>query len=66
MLQSAWRRFMGWLRSLVKPHEVRAVWIAFAYFFCMLTTYYVVRPIRDQLSAAVRDTIAALDGAGRT
>jgi len=56
MLQSAWRRFMGWLRSLVRPHEVRAVWIAFAYFFCVLAAYYVVRPIRDQLSAAVGST----------
>ncbi len=56
MLRGAWRRFRDWLRRLVKPHEVRAVWIALAYFFCVLAAYYVVRPIRDQLSAAVGST----------
>ena len=35
---------------------MRAVWIALAYFFCVLAAYYVVRPIRDQLSAAVGST----------
>ena len=49
-------RLAAWLGGIVKPHERRAVLIAFAYFFCVLAAYYVVRPIRDQLSAAVGST----------
>ncbi|NNC24913.1 MFS transporter, partial [Salinisphaera sp. USBA-960] len=30
--------------------------LSLAYFFCVLTAYYVIRPVRDQLSAAVGST----------
>ena len=40
----------------VEPAEWRAVAVSFAYFFCVLAAYYVVRPVRDQLSAAVGST----------
>lgn len=36
--------------------EWRAVAISFAYFFCVLAAYYMIRPVREQLSAAVGST----------
>jgi AAA family ATP:ADP antiporter len=33
-----------------------AVSLSFVYFFCVLTAYYVMRPVREQLSAAVGST----------
>ena len=36
--------------------EWRAVALSFAYFFCVLAAYYVIRPVRDQLSAVVGST----------
>jgi AAA family ATP:ADP antiporter len=36
--------------------EWRAVGLSFVYFFCVLTAYYVMRPVREQLSAAVGST----------
>ena len=36
--------------------EWRAVTLSFVYFFCVLTAYYVMRPVREQLSAAVGST----------
>ncbi len=38
------------------PSERRALAIAFVYFFCVLAAYYLLRPVRDQLSAAVGST----------
>jgi AAA family ATP:ADP antiporter len=43
-------------RPAIRSHEWLAVGIAFAYFFCVLAAYYVIRPVRDQLSAAVGST----------
>lgn len=40
-----------WLR--VERGEWPAVALGFAYFFFLLAAYYVIRPVRDQLSAAV-------------
>ncbi len=40
-------------RDAIKRHEWPAVIVAFIYFFCVLAAYYVIRPVRDQLSAAV-------------
>ncbi len=39
------------LRRLVdvKPDEVAALLWSFAYFFCVLCSYYIVRPVRDEL-----------------
>ena len=36
--------------------EARAVALSALYFFCVLAAYYVMRPVRDQLSAAVGST----------
>ena len=37
----------------VKPGERTALALAFVQFACILAAYYVIRPVRDQLSAAV-------------
>lgn len=37
----------------VERHEWLAVILAFAYFFFVLAAYYVLRPLREQLSAAI-------------
>lgn len=37
----------------IQTGEWRAVVLSFVYFFCVLTAYYVMRPVREQLSAAV-------------
>src|SRR5215213_6230319 len=36
----------------VRPEEVRAVLWSFAYFFCLLAAYYVLRPLRDEMGVA--------------
>lgn len=36
----------------VRDDEVRAVLVSFAYFFCVLTSWFVLRPIRDAVGAA--------------
>lgn len=43
-------------RPAIQRHEVFAVAVSFAYFFFVLAAYYVIRPVRDQLSAAVGST----------
>jgi AAA family ATP:ADP antiporter len=43
-------------RPAIQRHEWFAVSVAFAYFFLVLAAYYVIRPVRDQLSAAVGST----------
>lgn len=40
----------------VHAGEARAVALSFAYFFCVLAAYYVMRPVREQLAAAVGST----------
>lgn len=40
----------------VQAGEGRAVAWSFLYFFCVLAAYYVIRPVREQLSAAVGST----------
>ncbi len=37
----------------VRPHEVRALLVACAFNFVILASYYVIRPIRDDIGAAV-------------
>lgn len=44
----------GWLQ--VAAGERRPLMISFFYFFFVLAAYYVIRPVRDQLSAAVGST----------
>jgi AAA family ATP:ADP antiporter len=36
----------------VRPNEVRALLASFAYFFCLLACYYVLRPLRDEMGIA--------------
>ena len=33
----------------VKSGETRALWWSFAYFFCLLCSYYILRPVRDEM-----------------
>jgi ATP:ADP antiporter, AAA family len=33
----------------VRPSELAAMWWAFAYFFCLLCGYYILRPVRDEM-----------------
>jgi AAA family ATP:ADP antiporter len=35
-----------------RPDELRAVWLAFAYFFLVLNSYSILRPIRDDIGAS--------------
>ncbi len=43
-----------WLHEVVevRPAEVRALLWSFAYFFCLLAGYYVLRPLRDEMGIA--------------
>jgi len=36
----------------IKPGETRALLWSFAYFFCLLAGYYVLRPVRDEMGLA--------------
>lgn len=36
----------------VRPHEVRALLWSFGYFFCLLCSYYILRPLRDEMGIA--------------
>lgn len=36
----------------VRPDEIRAALWAFAYFFCLLASYYILRPLRDEMGIA--------------
>ena len=38
----------------VKPNEIRALWLGFAFHFIILTAYYIVKPIRDSIAAGNR------------
>jgi ATP:ADP antiporter, AAA family len=38
----------------VKPNELRALWLGFAFHFTILAAYYVVKPIRDSIAASGR------------
>ncbi len=38
----------------VKPNELRALWLGFAFHFTILAAYYVVKPIRDGIAASGR------------
>jgi len=43
-------KFISWIK--VNPKEFRAVLLSFIYFFCLLSGYYVLRPIRDEMGIA--------------
>src|SRR5260221_331166 len=45
---------LSWVHRLVgsRPGETRAVCLGFACFFCLLASYSVLRPVRDQIGVA--------------
>ena len=47
-------RIHGWLKKLVRvePEEIRALLWSFSYFFALLCSYYIVRPMRDEMGIA--------------
>ena len=53
-LESEEGGFYGLLRRVVdvRPEEVRAMVASFAFFFFLLSSYFVMRPIRDAVAAA--------------
>ena len=36
----------------VRPHEARALLLSCAYFFCVLSSYYIIRPLREEMGVA--------------
>src|SRR5207248_9498154 len=36
----------------VRPSELRALWLGFAFHFLILTGYYITKPIRDSIGAS--------------
>jgi AAA family ATP:ADP antiporter len=51
------KRFLAAAQSRiveVKPDEIRALWLGFAFHFLILTGYYIMRPIRDSIAAGNR------------
>ena len=46
--------FHRWLARVVavRPGELRSLGWSFAYFFCLLAGYYVLRPLRDEMGIA--------------
>ncbi len=36
----------------MRPEEARALLLSFAYFFCLLAAYYILRPLRDEMGVA--------------
>jgi AAA family ATP:ADP antiporter len=43
---------MQFLAPMARPGEIRALLWSFAYFFCLLAGYYVLRPLRDEMGVA--------------
>src|SRR5476651_881914 len=41
-----------YVRRSVRPGEGKALCWSFAYFFCLLAGYYVLRPLRDEMGVA--------------
>jgi ATP:ADP antiporter, AAA family len=41
----------------VKPDEIRALWLAFLFFFVVLAGYYVIRPVRDNIGASYSENL---------
>lgn len=51
MNDTVFRRSLARLVA-VRPEELRALGWSFAYFFCLLAAYYVLRPLRDEMGIA--------------
>ena len=50
-MAAALRRALGWAVPATPQERAAALW-SFAYFFCLLAGYYVLRPLRDQMGIA--------------
>lgn len=50
-LQALGRKIIGAVD--IKPDEMRAALLSFAYFFCLLCAYYIVRPVRDEMGVTL-------------
>ncbi|HEV2095413.1 MAG TPA: hypothetical protein VGQ82_02815 [Chthoniobacterales bacterium] len=50
-MNSPWARLRGKIVD-ARPDELRALALAFAFNFVILGSYYVIRPIRDEIGAA--------------
>ncbi len=35
----------------IEAHEIKAVWLSFSFVFVLMTSYYILRPIRDAMSS---------------
>ena len=42
--------------SKIEPHEIRAVFVSFAFVFVLMAAYYILRPVRDALPSDWSDT----------
>ena len=53
---------INWLRKVVpvRDEELGAVLLATAYGFCILLSYYILRPVRDEISSADRGNLQIL------
>ena len=54
-LQGGWSyRIRRWVRQLaaVEPGEMQALFWSFTYFFALLCSYYIIRPMRDEMGIA--------------
>jgi AAA family ATP:ADP antiporter len=51
-----WSAAMADSPGRVHAGELRALALSFTYFFCVLAAYYMIRPVREQLVAAVGST----------
>ena len=63
MTETTASRPRGWLSALLgpKPGEYEAVAWSFVYFFCVLSSYYILRPIREEMAViSGPDTIPLL------
>jgi AAA family ATP:ADP antiporter len=45
-------RVLQVLAPMARPGEIRALLWSFAYFFCLLAGYYILRPLRDEMGVA--------------
>ena len=48
---NAWQRRLAWAMPATPQERAAALW-SFAYFFTLLASYYVLRPLRDQMGIA--------------
>ena len=55
MTDSSQRSITSWAARLVdvRPGEIRALVLSFVFFFCVLCSYYIVRPLRDEMAISL-------------